>query len=449
LDFQFAHVVVNYDLPWNPMRVEQRIGRIDRIGQASESLLIYSLLLNDTVDDAIYDRLLNKIGVFSDSLGDLEGIVGDPVDAIRQAVFDPKLTSIERIDQLEHAGEVLRQRIADIRELEKDTAKILGPDQYIKDEIERIKSSRRYVGPEEISRLVRRVLGNSPLNLNIVDEHAPYFTARIGATTRQYFNQHMDQERESNLFRRVLERKELCWTFDYDAASNRPDVQLFNLRHPAVRAICRRLREDATHLNPTFKVQCPRKANDVFSGGVFVIGVFLVEYQGAFHRKDLVVLAWDCGLGSCLDETQSGAMLGRLLEDVQDLETIPVDASSMSLAVERLESQASKLFFDRRVELEGEDRALYEERRQQIFARMERDLASQAQRRQSLEQQLSHETNPANARRSQNLKNLLLSVDATVQRIREKAEEKTRILPEHIRVETSWSLESLGIVEVH
>ena len=43
LDFQFCHYLVNYDLPWNPMVVEQRIGRIDRFGQRSPFVRIYSL----------------------------------------------------------------------------------------------------------------------------------------------------------------------------------------------------------------------------------------------------------------------------------------------------------------------------------------------------------------------------------------------------------------------
>ena len=44
IDLQFAWVLVNYDLPWNPMRVEQRIGRLDRLGQESPEVAIWNLL---------------------------------------------------------------------------------------------------------------------------------------------------------------------------------------------------------------------------------------------------------------------------------------------------------------------------------------------------------------------------------------------------------------------
>jgi superfamily II DNA/RNA helicase len=51
LDYQFCDALVNYDLPWNPMRIEQRIGRIDRRGQASETVAIKNLVVAGTVDD--------------------------------------------------------------------------------------------------------------------------------------------------------------------------------------------------------------------------------------------------------------------------------------------------------------------------------------------------------------------------------------------------------------
>ena len=50
LDYQFCDCMVNYDLPWNPMKVEQRIGRIDRNGQTSESVAIYNMVTPGTVD---------------------------------------------------------------------------------------------------------------------------------------------------------------------------------------------------------------------------------------------------------------------------------------------------------------------------------------------------------------------------------------------------------------
>lgn len=67
LDYQFCDMMINYDLPWNPMKIEQRIGRIDRRGQLSDVVNIYNIITEGTVDADIYHRCLMRIGVFERS----------------------------------------------------------------------------------------------------------------------------------------------------------------------------------------------------------------------------------------------------------------------------------------------------------------------------------------------------------------------------------------------
>ena len=87
LDYQFCDSMINYDLPWNPMRIEQRIGRIDRRGQKSDTVKIYNMITEDTIDAVIYDRCLSKIGVFEESIGDCSEILGDISDQIFKIMF--------------------------------------------------------------------------------------------------------------------------------------------------------------------------------------------------------------------------------------------------------------------------------------------------------------------------------------------------------------------------
>ncbi|WP_337557049.1 C-terminal helicase domain-containing protein [Parasutterella sp.] len=75
IDLQFMKCVVNYDLPWNPARVEQRIGRVDRIGQESLKIFVYNLFYRGTIDETVYDRLLSRLGIFERSLGLCEDVV--------------------------------------------------------------------------------------------------------------------------------------------------------------------------------------------------------------------------------------------------------------------------------------------------------------------------------------------------------------------------------------
>lgn len=74
LNMQFCHHLVNYDLPWNPLKIEQRIGRINRIGQ-DKSLEIYHFLMKDSMEEKMIDTLKGKIDTFEEHIGDLEKIV--------------------------------------------------------------------------------------------------------------------------------------------------------------------------------------------------------------------------------------------------------------------------------------------------------------------------------------------------------------------------------------
>lgn len=73
-NMQFCNVMVNYDLPWNPMKVEQRIGRIDRIGQERE-VHVFNLALEGTVEEQVLEKLFGKIDLFNKSIGGLRDIL--------------------------------------------------------------------------------------------------------------------------------------------------------------------------------------------------------------------------------------------------------------------------------------------------------------------------------------------------------------------------------------
>ncbi len=87
LNFQFCGALVNYDMPWNPMRVEQRIGRIDRLGQRHPDIRVVNLHYAGTVETDVYRALRTRIGLFEQVVGRLQPILARLPGAITGAVL--------------------------------------------------------------------------------------------------------------------------------------------------------------------------------------------------------------------------------------------------------------------------------------------------------------------------------------------------------------------------
>jgi superfamily II DNA or RNA helicase len=124
LNFQVCGVLVNYDLPWNPMKVEQRIGRIDRIGQKFPKIRIVNLAYKDTVEADVYFAVGKRIQLFQGLVGKLQPILSTLPKRIEAAVLAGKGTK-----------DAERQRlVADVDKLASETpAGGLDIDEVAKD----------------------------------------------------------------------------------------------------------------------------------------------------------------------------------------------------------------------------------------------------------------------------------------------------------------------------
>jgi len=126
-NLQFCHIMINYDLPWNPMKIEQRIGRLDRIGQERD-VYIYNLAIKGTVEARIVDALQNRIKIFEESVGCLDPILGERAEKeitelLMKSVeeFESWANDIElRIRQAREAEEKLADLIMDLSSFRKE-----------------------------------------------------------------------------------------------------------------------------------------------------------------------------------------------------------------------------------------------------------------------------------------------------------------------------------------
>ena len=159
LDYQFCDTMINYDLPWNPMRIEQRIGRIDRRGQKSEAVNIYNIITADTVDADIYSRCLMRIGIFERSVGECEEVLGEIGAQIEKIAVSTALTDEERRIKLEQMADNEVRRMQELTKLEDEERALFGFDLSNYTAAKEIKDAESpWISPLNIQRLVERYL---------------------------------------------------------------------------------------------------------------------------------------------------------------------------------------------------------------------------------------------------------------------------------------------------
>lgn len=159
LDFQFCDMLVNYDLPWNPMKIEQRIGRIDRYGQKSEAVAIVNFVTPGTVDADIYQRCLMRIGVFEHAIGGSEEILGEITKEIHDIAENFELTATEREARIQQLSDNGIRQIREEQDLENKQTELFGlniPSSKWEEEIEAAES--HWLSAASVERCVRSYL---------------------------------------------------------------------------------------------------------------------------------------------------------------------------------------------------------------------------------------------------------------------------------------------------
>ncbi len=244
LDYQFCDCMINYDLPWNPMRVEQRIGRIDRNGQTSESVSIYNMVTPGTVDADIYERCLMRIGVFHSSIGDCEEILGEITGEIRRLVDNFQMTEEERKAKLQQITDNKVRFIKEQEELEEKQRDLFGvrvPESTFDTELKN--ATNYWLSSENIQRLVicylrERMGADKDYFLGEKDLK----TLRLSQGERQVLldelkNAKLPRTEQTRAWRKRLESGEqhIAVTFDSKCSKENPGAVFISVTHPLVK----------------------------------------------------------------------------------------------------------------------------------------------------------------------------------------------------------------------
>lgn len=158
IDLQFAWVVINYDLPWNPMRVEQRIGRLDRLGQQSPVVSIWNFVHANTIDERIYNRLLVRLGIFQRTLGGLEVVLGEKINALTRDLMQQNLTADQEAARIDQTAVALENIKRQEDRLEEEASSLVAYGDYILQQVDAARELSRRVSAEDTQRYVLEFL---------------------------------------------------------------------------------------------------------------------------------------------------------------------------------------------------------------------------------------------------------------------------------------------------
>jgi ATP-dependent helicase HepA len=331
LDYQFCDCMINYDLPWNPMRVEQRIGRIDRNGQKSKFVSIYNMITPDTVDADIYERCLMRIGVFERALGASEDILGKITNQLHDIAMKSELSDEERQERLQQLEDNEIRQIQEEEKLEERQLEFFGIEMPAKQRIneEVANASSFWLEPDAMSNLLitylssldasAAILGESPLKTLRANENV---RKQLLHDARQLPGKSMTGQRDWEKWLKGNE-PHLAITFDGTCANENRTAQLLTPVHPMVRQAANAL--DAVGNAEVHLVVKDSKAPE----GIHPFAVFQWELIGLRRDLDIRVIAKN----NALDES--------LLELLQRAEDSPssVDRTISDTDIDELESR--------------------------------------------------------------------------------------------------------------
>lgn len=244
LDFQFCDFLINYDLPWNPMRVEQRIGRIDRYGQRSQTVGIINFITPGTVDADIYERCLWRIGVFQHAVGGNEEILGEITKELHAIAESLTLSEKERGLRLQQLADNTIRQLREEQELEAKQSELFGLNVPNKSWREDIKAFETFwLSPAAIQTTVKTYLGS---RLESSADHIlgdrPLKTLRLSQDARSriledYRGLPRSTEPVSREWEKYLKGNQptISITFDQEAAVENPKAIYLSVLHPLVK----------------------------------------------------------------------------------------------------------------------------------------------------------------------------------------------------------------------
>ena len=307
LDMQFCNAMVNYDLPWNPMVVEQRIGRIDRFGQKSPKVHIYNLVVEDSIQVDIYERLLDRIGIFKDCIGDLEAILDKDLEnngvrniqewfqSLEKELYCNKLSEEERREKIDAIAKAIETEDRNLEDITTGLTNTLTNDTYFRKAIGAIDKYHQYVTADDVLNYIRLliekrlpscVLTQDSTNEKVYHLVVPTSQPKelTGFLEENYpAGKGYDLEQMNRQFKsKVTGIFSIAMTFDQDTAYEHAEYEFITSYHPLVTAAYVYFEKNKADLDKTFSLEIDRKYLREIEGPVsdeYILGLYVLQSE--------------------------------------------------------------------------------------------------------------------------------------------------------------------------
>ena len=305
LDMQFCNSMVNYDLPWNPMVVEQRIGRIDRFGQKSPTVNIYNVIVADSIQEDIYIRLLDRIGIFRGTIGDMEAILDAPLERggsvtiqdvynkLEKELYTSRLTEDEKRRKIAEIELAIANEKESIKHLEEGLDNALTNDAYFKDEINRIQNNNAYVTEIELRNYLESAIRQELTTCSLVKVENDIYELQLPLSNPRILLNFLTQnqpngEENATMFRQfrneIEDKQAIRMTFNQQVAYDNSKLLFMNIYNPIIQACLNYFRKHDDESKTSFCYAL--SSDDILKKDT---AYYMVVYQMSITRKVLGV----------------------------------------------------------------------------------------------------------------------------------------------------------------
>lgn len=314
VDLQFCKVLINYDLPWNPMRIEQRIGRIDRLGQVADKIHIWNLFYKETIDERILGRLLERLGIFKASLGDPEPIIGEQIQRLEAYLLTAKRTHDEEEAEINRTAQTLENIKQKQEELAQNAAQMIAHGGLILEKIDAANEISKRVTEQDLIIYVQDFLTRYAQGHHFSEDPIVpgTYAIQLPAKTAALFDEFIRANGmigQTQLSTGVLTN---CRFLNKIASPVRRGPEIIHQFHPLVRFIASFHSEKTESSYPWVALNLKlNRAKRVTPGDYFFV-LRRWSFEGVKSEEFLASSVYDIGGGSVLERDEADALINEI-----------------------------------------------------------------------------------------------------------------------------------------